>query len=70
MKTLFFFWLLSKLHVVICLCINFAGNFDVDKHIKAETSNARKAVNQILYGLGLMIVGHGLICCLKMCTII
>nr|XP_023875689.1 uncharacterized protein LOC111988153 isoform X1 [Quercus suber] len=33
------------------------GNFDVTEHIKAETSNAHKAVNQILYGLGLMIVG-------------
>ncbi|XP_050271944.1 uncharacterized protein LOC126715402 [Quercus robur] len=37
------------------------GNFDVAEHIKAETSNAHKAVNQILYGLGLMIVGHGLL---------
>ncbi|KAM3761979.1 hypothetical protein ACB098_01G309700 [Castanea mollissima] len=41
------------------------GNFDVDEHIKAETSNAHKGVNQILYGLGLMIVGHGLIFCLS-----
>ncbi|XP_059434963.1 uncharacterized protein LOC132167933 [Corylus avellana] len=37
------------------------GNFDVAEHIQAEESNAHKAVNHFLFGLGLMIMGHGLL---------
>ncbi|GMY27878.1 Glycine-rich family protein, putative isoform 1 [Fagus crenata] len=37
------------------------GNFDVSQHIQAEESNGHKAINQILYGLAFMIVGHGLL---------
>ncbi|KAK7833846.1 hypothetical protein CFP56_025180 [Quercus suber] len=33
------------------------GNFNVAEHIQAEKSNAYRAINHILYGLGLMIVG-------------
>ncbi|KAF3942681.1 hypothetical protein CMV_030687 [Castanea mollissima] len=37
------------------------GNFNVAEHIQADQSNAYKAINHIFYGLGLMIVGHGLL---------
>jgi hypothetical protein len=30
------------------------------EHIKAEASNAQTAINQIFFGLALMIMGHGL----------
>ena len=41
--------------------LHFAGNFNVAEHIQAEKSNAYKAINHVLYGLGLMVVGLGLL---------
>ena len=54
----FFFLIIGKYGNLGCI---FAGNFDVTEHMQAEASKAHKAVNHILFGLGLMIMGHGLL---------
>lgn len=55
----FLFWLLAQCSDMPFA--SFAGNFVVAEHLKAEASNAHKAVNQILFGLVLMIMGQGLL---------
>ncbi|KAF5464728.1 hypothetical protein F2P56_014782 [Juglans regia] len=37
------------------------GKFNVAEHIQAEASNAQKTISQIVFGLGLMVLGRGLL---------
>lgn len=54
------FWLLSSI-VIWRLNLDIVGNFNVAEHIQAEASNAQKAINQIVFGLGLMVLWRGLL---------
>ena len=37
------------------------GDFNVEKHIEAEGSNAHKVSNRVLVGFALMVIGHGIL---------